>query len=203
MSSILYASYNKNINTVEMKRKFNAHLVGKGYLEGFDLEFRGFPSITPSLGKRVPVAIWQLSGKSQTRLDYDEFMNIGDYTKEYLSIKLEAYTEQVIKDGIHRDEIKALVYISKESEPLAQLSLVDYNILFEAYQTHGFDPAILVRAALAANTQYEERERAKFEQHGKLMAELGLNEEEVQILYYNLIAKSLLNIKKVDSSSYL
>lgn len=201
MSSIIYATYGINTNAVEMNRKFNAHLIGKGYIEGFDLEFRGFPSIKPSPGMKVPVIVWQLPDKTQTRLDYDEFINIGDYWKEYLNIKLEAFTDHVIKDNLPRDEIKALVYFSKESEPLAQLSITDYNILFQAYQTHGFDTAILIRSALAANIQYKEHDMAKYERRQELMKIHGFNEEEVEILYYNLIARWLVNIKPVNNPS--
>jgi hypothetical protein len=135
MSSIYYAAYGININTVEMKRKFNAHLVGKGYLEGFDLEFCGFPSVKPYSDMKVPVVIWQLPGKAQTKLDYDEFINIGDFNKEYLNVKLEALTDQDIKVNLPPNEIKALVYIPRMTnfEPLAQIPLTTYNILFQAY----------------------------------------------------------------------
>lgn len=202
MSSIIYAAYGININTVEMKRKFNSHLIGKGYIESFDLEFRGFPTIKPCPGMRVPVVIWQLSKRDQLRLDYDEFINIGDFRKEFLNVKLEAFTDKVFKDNLPRDGMTALVYITKESKLLSQLSLTDYNTLFQAYQKqHGFDTAILVKAAIAANTQYEERESAKFERQQELMRIYGFNEEEFEILSYNLIARWLVNSKPENSPS--
>jgi hypothetical protein len=204
-SGRIYAAYRINIDTVEMKRKFNAHLVGKGYLEGFDLEFRGSPSINPCTDMKVPVVIWQLPGKAQTRLDYDEFINVGDFRKEYLNVKLEAFTDQVIKDNLPRDEIKALVYIPKapDFEPLGQLPLTTYNILFQAYlNQHHFDTAFLVRASLAATTQYEERQLAKYERQNALL-KYGFTVEESEIVYRTLITRWLISDKPENSPSNL
>ncbi|MFC5528386.1 gamma-glutamylcyclotransferase family protein [Cohnella yongneupensis] len=182
------------------KRKFNAHLVGKGYLEGFDLEFRGFPTVKSCPGMRVPVVIWQLSGKSQARLDYDEFMNIGDFTKEYLNVKLESITHMGWSETLPRDEMTVLIYISRELKPLAQLSLVDFNTLFHAYQKqHDFDTAILVNAAITANAQYEESELAKFERKQELMKINGFSEEEFEILCNNLTISRLINSKSENT----
>ncbi|RUS44607.1 gamma-glutamylcyclotransferase family protein [Cohnella sp. AR92] len=196
MSSIYYAAYGININTVEMKRKFNAHLVGKGYLEGFDLDFYGFPIMKPYPNMKVPVVVWQLPGKAQSKLDYDEFINIGDFNKEYLNVKLEAITDQVIKVNMPRNEIKALVYTSRISnfEPNVKIPLTTYNILFQAYtEQHHFDTDILVRAALKANTRYQKYEFAKYERQQELMH--GLKEENPELVCSILVARWLINIK--------
>ncbi|GIO38824.1 hypothetical protein J41TS12_36850 [Paenibacillus antibioticophila] len=190
MSSIFYAAYGININTVEMKRKFNAFLIGKGFLEGFDLEFRGVPSIKASPGKRVPVAIWQLSTKSEIKLDYDEFKNIGDFKKEYHEIKVETLTGEANRSNLNSNQVTASVYILNEFKPLAMLTLSDYNILFQAYQKqHDFNTAILVMAAQEANKLYEER---KFEQMTDLM-KYGFSDEESEIVYNALITKWLIS----------
>ncbi|MEK5440095.1 MULTISPECIES: gamma-glutamylcyclotransferase [Paenibacillus] len=173
-----------------MKRKFNVHLIGKGFLEGYELEFRSFPSIKPRLGMRVPVVIWQISMKSEIKLDYDEFINIGDFKKEYHEIKIEAFTEDAKKDNFIHNQVRALVYVLREFKPLAQLSLDDYNTLFHAYQKqHDFDTTILIRAAKEANKQYEER---KYEQLTEIM-NCGFNEEESEIVYNVLITKWLIS----------
>lgn len=204
MSSFYYAAYGININTVEMKGKFNANLIGKGYLEGYDLEFRGFPSINPSPDMKVPVVIWQLPGKAQTKLDYDEFISIGDFNKEYLNVKLEVFTDQDTKVNLPRSEIRTLVYIPRMSnfEPLTRLALTTYNILFEAYtEQHHFDKAFLVRAALKSSIQIEEHEFGKYGRYQELMVNQRLKEENPEIVYSILVARRLITRKSENSTS--
>jgi hypothetical protein len=79
MSSFFYyAAYGVNIWAREMMDKFASEPVAKGYLEGYDLEFRGYPTIKPCLGAKVPVVVYRLSEKFRHKLNYDELVNLID-----------------------------------------------------------------------------------------------------------------------------
>jgi hypothetical protein len=66
--------------------------------------------------------------------------------------------------------------------------------MFNEYQELGFPTELLLKAALAANTQYEESEINKFELW-------QVNQEESEILYHNLIARMIVNPNQVKIQS--
>jgi hypothetical protein len=94
-------------------------VVGRGYLENFELEFRIFPTITKCPGQKVPVVIWAIPMISTDKLDQIEFLNIGVLRKECLKVKIENVTDKGLQDNLPEDEVDALVYImADESKPL-------------------------------------------------------------------------------------
>ena len=72
-----YIAYGSNMSRAQMKfRCPDAKLVGMGYIAKARYEFRGYPgnahaTLEPDRvrGRKVPVAIWELSNQDELRLD--------------------------------------------------------------------------------------------------------------------------------------
>jgi hypothetical protein len=199
---ILVATYGLLMNSREMNRhQLGAYAVAKGTIENHDLEFKVQPTIIEKPNCHIPVVIWSIPKEKINRYEFIEFCNIGDFKKKELSVKIVTLTDRGIKEGFSRDEVTVSVYIYTSIRFMMQPSLADYNLLFSAYQEHAFDTAVLLQAALAAKTVSEERQRMDWEKQHELLKSTGLSGENPEIVYANLIAKSMLNINTVNSSS--
>ncbi|WP_079913022.1 gamma-glutamylcyclotransferase family protein [Paenibacillus sp. 32352] len=204
---ILVATYGVLMNSKEMKRhEINAYGVAKGVIERHDLQFRGLPSQPKGqpiiiekpygIGSRyqVPVLIWSIPEENEGMLDKIESFNIGKFIKKYLPVRIDALSVEGVVDGVPSDEVTALVYIPDGDRISKQLTLPDINLMFSAYQEHGIDTAILVIAAIAARTAYEEREFEAYEKIKECLQSTKLDGENPEIVSHILITKRLLGI---------
>ncbi|OMF88745.1 hypothetical protein BK147_26435 [Paenibacillus sp. FSL R7-0337] len=176
------------MNSKEMKRKTKGVIVGFGFLEGFELEFRTFLTINRNKESNVPVIIWSISEEDESRLDEFELANDGLYQKEILKVKVAAVTEhadQLIP--VNLDWVFALTYIMKDGvQPLGQPTLETYNLIFSAYIQNSIDITPLATALIKTWPKYDELE---------LMKLAGYTEEEMKVVFISLALKSILNIK--------
>ena len=88
MSKRLYVAYGSNLNIAQMKHRCpTAKLYGTGTLEGYELQFKGYPSsafatIAPKAGSSVPVAVWDIKPNDEKNAAQK---NIGISTKMLFS----------------------------------------------------------------------------------------------------------------------
>jgi gamma-glutamylcyclotransferase (GGCT)/AIG2-like uncharacterized protein YtfP len=101
---VKYIAYGSNMVKEQMAYRCpDAKLIGTGYIERARLEFYLHATVERSKikGARVPVAVWEISGADEQRLDrYEGFPNY--YIKEEWPVTL--------SDG---SEIKGMIYLMK------------------------------------------------------------------------------------------
>ena len=116
-----------------------AKLVGKGVVENDDLQFKGRPhcayaTITPCIGKSVPVALWELQPRDEKLLDHCEGYP-SHYSKQDLPMKLN-----------NGSELTAMVYIMNFRQNLGLPSASYYDTVSQGYKDCGFDLKVLNEA---------------------------------------------------------
>lgn len=133
---ILYIAYGSNLNLAQMAGRCpTAEVVGKAMLRGWRLAFRSVATIERRIGYTVPVLVWKLRPEDETALDrYEGWPNL--YYKENLKVTL---------DGKRRT---AMVYIMNgNSHPYSPPARSYMRTILSGYESAGFDPGILYRAA--------------------------------------------------------
>ena len=133
---ILYIAYGSNLNLAQMAGRCpTAEVVGKAVLRGWRLAFRGVATIERRIGYTVPVLVWKLQPEDEQSLDrYEGWPHL--YYKENLKVTL---------DGKRRT---AMVYIMNgNSHPYSPPARSYMRTILSGYESAGFDPGILYRAA--------------------------------------------------------
>lgn len=132
----LYIAYGSNLNISQMAGRCpTAEVVGKAVLRGWRLAFRGVVTVERRAGYNVPVLVWKLQPQDEYALDrYEGWPHL--YYKETLKITL---------DGKKRT---AMVYIMNgNARPYSPPSKGYMETILRGYESAGFDPGILYRAA--------------------------------------------------------
>lgn len=132
----LYIAYGSNLNPGQMAGRCpTAEVVGKAVLRGWRLAFRGVATIERRAGYNVPVLVWKLQPQDEHVLDrYEGWPHL--YYKETLKITL---------DGKRHT---AMVYIMNgNAHPYSPPSKGYLETILRGYESAGFDPGILYRAA--------------------------------------------------------
>lgn len=132
----LYIAYGSNLNISQMAGRCpTSEVVGKVVLRNWRLVFRGVATIERCAGYNVPVLVWKLQPLDEHALDrYEGWPHL--YRKEILKINI---------DGRRRN---AMVYIMNEdAHPYSPPSKGYMETILRGYETAGFDPGILYRAA--------------------------------------------------------
>lgn len=135
----LYIAYGSNMDESQIAYRCpDAGIVGIGTVEGYRLLFKGerdfaYATIEPKEASQVPVLVWEISDRDESRLDRYE-----GYPKFYYKKEI-----PVLVDGECRE---AMVYIMDERNPLNRPSQQYHQILATAYHKYGFDEAVLNRA---------------------------------------------------------
>ncbi len=133
---ILYIAYGSNLNLTQMAGRCpTAEAVGKAVLRGWRLAFRSVATIERCAGYNVPVLVWKLQPQDEHALDrYEGWPHL--YYKETLKISL---------GGKRRT---AMVYImNRDAHPCSPPVRSYMRTILEGYESAGFDPGILYRAA--------------------------------------------------------
>ena len=133
---ILYIAYGSNLNLAQMAGRCpTAEVAGKAVLRGWRLAFRSVATIERRIGYSVPVLVWKLQPEDEQSLDrYEGWPNL--YYKENLKVTL---------DGKRRT---AMVYIMNgNSHPYSPPARSYMRTILSGYESAGFDPGILYRAA--------------------------------------------------------
>lgn len=128
--SKLYAAYGSNINISQVNNRVgrnNASLVGKAWLRGYELCFRGkkdnaVATIEPKVGSSVPVLLWWINQEAESILNCYEGVPTH-YRQE--TVRLEY-------GGFWLDEVT--VYVMVPGKPLNSPSEEYYQTIAEGYQ---------------------------------------------------------------------
>lgn len=148
----LYIAYGSNLNLSQMAGRCpTAEVAGKAVLHGWRLAFRGVATIERHAGYTVPVLVWKLQPQDERNLDtYEGWPHL--YRKENLKVTL---------GGKRRT---AMVYIMNEGcHPYSPPSRSYMRTILHGYESAGFDPGILYRAAgeaIAAGPAFPDRDTA-------------------------------------------
>ena len=140
----LYIAYGSNLNMRQMYiRCPGAKFLGTGVIENYALQFKGSPhsayaTIAPQAGSSVPVGVWQIQKRDETRLDvYEGYDPKGycHYDKEQIPVKVE--------NGM---EIKGMVYIMDKTKDFGFPSYGYYQTVLQGYGDCGLDTRVLEKA---------------------------------------------------------
>lgn len=135
-----YIAYGSNLDIEAMRHRCpDAKVLGTGVLEGWQLLFRGCATIEPCPGKNTPVAVWEISGRDEARLDVYE-----GYPDYYYKQDLEI---EVIPDGGEPRTVNAMVYIMNAGYQTHGTHLGYYRTLQNGYLDFHF-PLHVLRQAL-------------------------------------------------------
>ncbi len=149
-----YLAYGSNLSIEQMKvRTPDAEIVGTAMLEGWRLLFRQYATIKKSGTYKTPVLVWKISEQDEKNLDrYEGFPKF--YRKKNLTVAVTAL------DGKFLGDITAMVYIMtanavhlRKSNP--NPSSHYFSILYEGYETFGFDKQILKTALFENFSPYD------------------------------------------------
>ena len=152
MADRFYIAYGSNLSVEQMKvRTPDAVIVGTATLKDWRLLFRQYATIEKCKGYSVPVLIWKISERDEKSLDrYEGFPTF--YGKKNLKIAVKSLDRQPL------GKLTAMVYIMtkkavdmRSANPLP--SKYYYSVLFEGYETFGFDETTLTDAVIEAARQ--------------------------------------------------
>lgn len=135
----LYVAYGSNLNQRQMRYRCpTAEYVGSGVVEGYELQFKGnlhnaHATIAPKEGACVPVGIWKIRQKDETRLDvYEGFPSY--YFKRQIPVQMEDKT------------VTGMVYIMDQRMDFGNPSKGYYDIVRQGYEDCGLDTDVLDQA---------------------------------------------------------
>lgn len=139
MKNKYYVAYGSNLNVNQMKMRCpDAKIVGKGYINGYELLFKGsytgaYLTIEKKKGGKVPIGIWKVSARDEINLDrYEGYPSF--YYKADMKIKIDD------------KEIDAFVYIMHEDRILSIPSDTYVMTCMEGYKYFEFDDKYIINA---------------------------------------------------------
>jgi len=122
-----YIAYGSNLNMEQMLRRCpGAVVIGKTWLEGYRLTFRGrrrgsgVANIEPRKGSRVPVGIWRITERDERALDAYEGFPWLYYKQEF----------SLVVDG---NRLTAMAYIMTPGRPWASPARAYLETILEGY----------------------------------------------------------------------
>lgn len=136
-----YVAYGSNLNKRQMKYRCpDAKPVCSGVLMDYELLFKGsmtgaYATVEPREGSSVPVGLWEISKRDETRLDCYE-----GYPTFYYKKIVDVHTECGI--------IPAMVYIMHEDRSIGQPSELYNEVCLEGYDDFGLNKMEYVEAVL-------------------------------------------------------
>lgn len=150
MKRRLYVAYGSNLNLAQMTYRCpRAKLLGTGVINGYELQFKGFPSsayatIAPKEGASVPVGVWEIQPSDERSLDrYEGYPS--HYFKENVPVQMQ--------DG---SEVKGMVYIMNQRMKFGLPSTHYYKVVHQGYLDCGLDTQVLNEAVQASAGRYYE-----------------------------------------------
>jgi gamma-glutamylcyclotransferase (GGCT)/AIG2-like uncharacterized protein YtfP len=150
----LYVAYGSNLNLTQMAfRCPTAKVVGKGELKDYELLFRGgrrgaVATVEPKEGSAVPVLIWDIQKGDEESLDlYEGYPNF--YDKQMIEVEMDGKT------------ISAMVYVMTPGHSFGIPSDHYANVIWEGYETAGFDTQVLEDAIEHAFEMVQKQENSQ------------------------------------------
>lgn len=145
MNDIYYIAYGSNLNIHDMELRCpSAEIYGVGALEGYELNFKGFPNyayltIDKKKNSKVPVGVWKLKEMDIPRLDhYEGYPDLYYKTQMKVTIRRVDINETTMIDG--------LIYIMNPNNTYAVPSRDYFYQCLEGYKNFKFDPKFLYNA---------------------------------------------------------
>lgn len=140
-----YLAYGSNMDILQMEiRCPGARLIGRGYLEGWRLAFRGsgsgnYSTIEEAPGQRVPLVVWEIDAEAERALDRYEGFPTFYYKKELPFTRLG-------DDGSEKQAARGMAYIMEPARPYGLPSRPYYERIIDAYADFGFDEQFMTDA---------------------------------------------------------
>ena len=140
----LYVAYGSNLNKQQMKGRCpDAKFVGTGVIENYELQFKGslygaHATIAPKEGSSVPVGLWTIQSRDESRLDmYEGYRKTGYryYDKEQVRVNLS-----------NGGSVIGMVYIMDQKMDFGQPTPGYYETVKEGYDDCGLDETVLEQA---------------------------------------------------------
>ena len=140
----LYVAYGSNLNKNQMRGRCpESEFVGTGVVENYELQFKGslhgaHATIASKEGSSVPVGVWKIQKRDESRLDLYEGYNPKGYcyyNKEQIPVKM--------YDG---STLTGMVYIMDPRMDFGNPSKSYYDIVRQGYADCGLDTAVLDQA---------------------------------------------------------
>lgn len=158
----LYVAYGSNLNKQQMKGRCpDAKFVGTGVIENYELQFKGslygaHATIAPKEGASVPVGLWTIQSRDESRLDmYEGYRKTGYryYDKEQVRVNM--------TDG---GSVIGMVYIMDQRMDFGQPTPGYYDTVREGYANCGLDETVLEQA-LNSSLELAQARMAEEPQH--------------------------------------
>lgn len=141
----IYVAYGSNLNKEQMEwRCPGARVVGTGFLEDYELLFKGsktgaYCTVERKPGAKVPVAFWETTAEDEENLDRYEGCPTFYYKQRHEFKVRDKKTGKVsTRDGY--------IYIMHEDRPLGIPSRAYMHTCLQGYRDFGFDPEVLLKA---------------------------------------------------------
>lgn len=141
-----YLAYGSNLSMAQMAQRCpDAVYIGSAEIPDYQLLFKGSQSgsyltVEPKSGSSVPVLVWKISDRDESRLDHYE----GCPTFYYkTTMQVEVHS---LLDGSSLGRLDALIYIMHEERQRGCPTLHYYDVCLEGYQRFGFDSRVLEKA---------------------------------------------------------
>ena len=158
----LYVAYGSNLNKQQMKGRCpDAKFVGTGVIENYELQFKGslygaHATIAPKEGSSVPVGLWTIQSRDESRLDmYEGYRKTGYryYDKEQVRVNM-----------TNGGNVIGMVYIMDQKMDFGQPTPGYYDTVREGYANCGLDETVLEQA-LNSSLELAQARMAEEPQH--------------------------------------
>jgi hypothetical protein len=158
----LYVAYGSNLNKQQMKgRRPDAKFVGTGVIKNYELQFKGslygaHATIAPKEGASVPVGLWTIQSRDESRLDmYEGYRKTGYryYDKEQVRVNM-----------TNGGNVIGMVYIMDQKMDFGQPTPGYYDTVREGYANCGLDETVLEQA-LNSSLELAQARMAEEPQH--------------------------------------
>lgn len=158
----LYVAYGSNLNKQQMKGRCpDAKFVGTGVIENYELQFKGslygaHATIAPKAGASVPVGLWTIQSRDESRLDmYEGYRKTGYryYDKEQVRVNM-----------TNGGSVIGMVYIMDQRMDFGQPTPGYYDTVREGYANCGLDETVLEQA-LNSSLELAQARMAEEPQH--------------------------------------
>lgn len=158
----LYVAYGSNLNKQQMKGRCpDAKFVGTGVIENYELQFKGslygaHATIAPKEGASVPVGLWTIQSRDESRLDmYEGYRKTGYryYDKEQVRVNM-----------TNGGSVIGMVYIMDQKMDFGQPTPGYYETVREGYANCGLDETVLEQA-LNSSLELAQARMAEEPQH--------------------------------------
>jgi hypothetical protein len=132
----LYCAYGSNCNIKQMRyRCKDSIFVATGYINNYQLQFKGVATIVPKKSTKVPVVIWKISDKDEVILDIYEGLKNKLYRKELIKVYLDT-----------KEIVEAMVYILNSNKIEYMPNIVYFESILDGYKDNNLPVKYLLQA---------------------------------------------------------